>query len=149
MDLKTRIADDMKSAMRAKDTPRLEAIRMLRAAIQRKEVDDQVTLDDQGVLAVIQKMVKQGKDAIGQFKNGNREDLATKEQGSVDVLTGYLPEQLSDDELSALIDQALAATGAAEMRDMGKVMGWLKPKIDGRADMGGVSGKIKQRLASA
>ena len=146
MDLKSRIADDMKSAMRAKDTPRLEAIRMIRAAIQRKEVDDQVTLDDQGVSGVIQKMLKQGRDAISQFEKGGREDLADKERHSVAVLESYLPEPLSDDEIDALISEALTTTGASEMRDMGKVMGWLKPRVDGRADMGSLSGKIKQKL---
>ncbi|MFT5112016.1 MAG: hypothetical protein ACI8P9_001339 [Parasphingorhabdus sp.] len=148
MDLKSRIVDDMKSAMRAKDAPRLETIRLIRAAIQRKELDDRLELDDQGVVVVLQKMLKQGRDSISQFEQGGREDLAKKEQYSVVVLQEYLPEPLSSDQLDALINEAMVATGAAEMRDMGKVMGWLKPKIDGRADMGGVSGKIKQRLSA-
>ena len=147
MDLKSRIADDMKSAMRAKDSARLESVRLIRAAIQRKEVDDQVTLDDQGVMAVVQKMIKQSRDAIGQFEKGGRDDLASKEKSQVAILEQYLPEPLSEQEVDALIAQALTETGASEMRDMGKVMGWLKPKIDGRADMGSLSGKIKQRLA--
>lgn len=146
MTLKERIADDMKAAMRAKDTPRLETIRMLRAAIQRKEVDDQVTLDDDGVLAVIEKQIKQAHDSIEQFKSGNRADLADKEQVSVDILSEYLPEPLGDEELDALIRDAIAETGAESMKDMGKVMGRLKPQIQGRADMGRVSAKVKSLL---
>lgn len=146
MTLKDRITEDMKTAMRAKDTPRLETIRMLRAAIQRKEVDEQVTLDDDAVLAVIEKQIKQGRDSIEQFRAGNREDLAEKEQVSVDILSEYLPEPLSDEELDALIRDAIAATGASTMKDMGKVMAELKPRIQGRADMGQVSARIKSRL---
>jgi uncharacterized protein len=146
MTLKDRITEDMKTAMRAKDTPRLETIRMLRAAIQRKEVDEQVTLDNDAVLAVIGKQIKQGRDSIEQFKAGNREDLAAKEQVSVDILSQYLPEPLSDEELDALIRDAIAVTGASTMKDMGKVMGELKPRIQGRADMGQVSARIKSRL---
>ncbi len=146
MTLKDRITEDMKAAMRAKDTPRLETIRMLRAAIQRKEVDEQVTLDDDAVLAVIGKQIKQGRDSIEQFKAGNREDLAEKEQVSVDILSEYLPEPLSDEELDTLIQEAIAATGAATMKDMGKVMGELKPRVQGRADMSQVSARIKSRL---
>ncbi|MDZ7842295.1 MAG: GatB/YqeY domain-containing protein [Gammaproteobacteria bacterium] len=146
MTLKDRITKDMKTAMRAKDTPRLETIRMLRAAIQRKEVDEQVTLDDDAVLAVIGKQIKQGRDSIEQFRAGNREDLAEKEQVSVDILSEYLPEPLSDDELDALIRDAIAATGASTMKDMGKVMGELKPRVQGRADMGQVSARIKSLL---
>lgn len=146
MTLKDRITEDMKAAMRAKDTPRLETIRMLRAAIQRKEVDEQVTLDDDAVLAVIGKQIKQARDSIEQFKAGNREDLAEKEQVSVDILSEYLPEPLSDDELDALIQDAITATGAGSMKDMGKVMGELKPRVQGRADMGQVSARIKSLL---
>lgn len=146
MSLKERISDDMKAAMRAKDTPRLETIRMLRAAIQRKELDEQTTLDDDGVLAVIEKQIKQSRDAIEQFKAGQREDLADKEQASVDILSEYLPEPLSDAELDELIQQAIAETGAATMKDMGKVMGRLKPRVQGRADMGQVSARIKAIL---
>lgn len=132
--------------MRAKDTPRLETIRMLRAAIQRKEVDEQTTLDDDGVLAVIEKQIKQSRDSIDQFKAGNRDDLADKEQVSVDILSEYLPEPLSDAELDDLIQKAIADTGAATMKDMGKVMGQLKPQVQGRADMSQVSAKIKAIL---
>lgn len=146
MDLKSRIADDMKSAMRAKDTARLETIRMLRAAIQRKEVDERVSLDDDGVIQVVQKLVKQARDSIAQFEDGGRADLAAKEQASIEVLESYLPTALDDAELEAMIDDAIEKTGAGSMRDMGKVMAELKPRIAGRADMGAVSGRIKQRL---
>lgn len=146
MNLKDRIAEDMKAAMRAKDTPRLETIRMLRAAIQRREVDEQITLDDDGVLAVIEKQIKQGRDAIEQFKAGKRDDLADKEQASVDILSAYLPEPLGEEQLDALIRDAIADTGADSMKDMGKVMGRLKPQIQGRADMGAVSAKVKSLL---
>lgn len=146
MTLKDRIDDDMKAAMRAKDTPRLETIRMLRAAIQRKEVDEQVTLDDDGVLAVIEKQIKQAHDSIEQFKAGNRDDLADKEQVAVDILSEYLPEPLSEEELDALIREAIADTGAESMKDMGKVMGRIKPRVQGRADMSQVSAKVKSLL---
>ncbi len=132
--------------MRAKDTPRLDTIRMLRAAIQRKEVDDQVALDDDGVIAVIEKQIKQARDSIEQFTAGNRPDLANKEQASVDILAQYLPEPLGDDELDALIRAAIAETGAKSMKDMGRVMGRIKPQIQGRADMGQVSAKVKALL---
>lgn len=146
MSLKEQITEDMKSAMRAKDTARLETIRMLRAAIQRKEVDEQVALDDDAVLAVIEKQIKQSRDSIEQFKAGNRQDLADKEQASVDILSEYLPEPLSDAELDGLIQKAIAETGAGTMKDMGKVMGRLKPQMQGRADMSQVSAKIKAIL---
>ena len=146
MSLKEQILDDMKTAMRDKDATRLETVRMLRAAIQRKEVDDRVELDDAGVLAVIQKLVKQGQDAINQFNEGGRDDLAGKEQAQLDVFSQYLPEPLSEQELDAIISDAIEKTGATEMRDMGKVMGMVKQAADGRADMSVVSGKIKGRL---
>lgn len=146
MTLRDRIAEDMKAAMRAKDTPRLETIRMLRAAIQRREVDERVTLDDDGVLGVIDKQIKQSRDAIEQFQAGNRADLADKEQASVDILSEYLPEPLGDDELDALIRRAISDTGAGSMKDMGKVMGRIKPQVQGRADMGKVSAKVKSLL---
>ena len=138
----------MKEAMRAKDRPRLEAVRLLRAAIQRREIDERIELDDDGVLSVIQKMIKQGHDAVEQFKNGNRDDLVSKETEMLRVLEDYLPPQLSKTEIEALLDSAFAETGAASQRDMGKVMNWLKPKISGRADMGLVSSAVKQRLTS-
>lgn len=147
MDLKTRIADDMKSAMRSKDARRLESIRMIRAAIQRREVDERTELDDAGVTGVLQKLLKQGRDSLAQFEAGGRDDLADKERMFVAVIESYLPEPLDDAELDALIDSVIAETGASEIRDMGKVMGKLKSRIDGRADMGQVSARIKRRLA--
>ena len=145
--MKQRIAEDMKSAMREKATVRLEAVRMLRAAIQRKEIDDQTELNDEGVLAIIQKMVKQGNDSIKQFTAGGREDLVEKEAASLAVLQTYLPEQLSEDEVSGWVEQAFAETQATEMSDMGKVMGWLKPRIQGQADMGKVSNMVRKKLS--
>ena len=146
MPLKDQILADMKSAMRDKDSARLESIRMLRAAIQRKEVDDQVELGDDDVLAIVQKQIKQSQDAIAQFTQGERADLADKEQVHVDNLKAYLPEQLSDAEITDLIADAISETGAESMKDMGKVMGLLKPRLQGRADMGQVSGLIKAKL---
>lgn len=146
MSLKEQLSADMKTAMRSKDKARLETIRMIRAAIQRKEVDDRVELDEPAVLVVIQKMVKQVQDSIQQFTDGDRMDLVEKEEAGLEVLQGYLPEPLSDDELQAIISDAVTKTGATEMRDMGKVMGMVKAAADGRADMGVVSGKIKALL---
>jgi len=133
--------------MRDKDTVKLETIRMLRAAIQRKEVDDQIQLDDEGVLQIIQKMIKQSTDAAEQFIQGSRQDLADKENQNIAVLKTYLPEQLSEDEISVIISKAMADTGAATMKDMGKVMALVKSQLQGRADMGAVSGKIKSLLS--
>tara|TARA_Y100001960_G_scaffold327247_1_gene413202 strand:- start:1082 stop:1765 length:684 start_codon:yes stop_codon:yes gene_type:complete len=145
--LKDRITADMKDAMRAKEAVRLESIRLLRAAIQRREVDERTELDEEEVLAVVQKMIKQGRDSIDQFEKGNRDDLVQKEVATLAVLETYLPEQLDDDKLAALIDQALTETEAQSIRDMGKVMGWLKPHVQGRVDMGAVSASIKQKLS--
>lgn len=146
MSLKEQILADMKTAMREKNASLLESVRLLRAAIQRKEVDDRVELSDDDVLAIVQKQIKQSQDAIRQFKEGDREDLAAKEQVHVDNLQGYLPAQLSDDEVNAAITDAISQTGAESMKDMGKVMGVLKGQLQGRADMGKVSGLIKARL---
>ncbi|NND81309.1 MAG: GatB/YqeY domain-containing protein [Gammaproteobacteria bacterium] len=148
MSLKDTILADMKTAMREKDSSRLESIRMLRAAIQRKEVDDRVELGDDDVSAILQKQIKQSQDAIKQFNEGERADLATKEQTHVDNLKHYLPQQLSEAEVSAAVAKAIADTGATGMQDMGKVMGLLKPQLQGRADMGQVSGMIKATLQS-
>jgi hypothetical protein len=144
--LKERIVAEMKDAMRAKEVVRLEAIRLLRAAIQRREVDERTELGEEEVLAVVQKMIKQGRDSIEQFEKGGRDDLVQKETATLAVLESYLPEQLDDDKLAALIDQALTETDAQSIRDMGKVMGWLKTRVQGRADMGAVSASIKQKL---
>jgi|TARA_Y100000588_G_scaffold102915_1_gene111997 uncharacterized protein YqeY len=146
MSLQARILADMKEAMRAKDQTRLEAVRLLRAAIQRREVDEQIELNDEAVLAIVQKMIKQGRDAIEQFERGNRSDLVDSETQALKVLEVYLPKQLDESEIQQLLEQAMSETGAASQRDMGKVMGWLKPRIQGRADMGSVSSAVKQRL---
>lgn len=147
MSLKERIVADMKSAMRDKETIRLETIRLLRAAIQRKELDDRVELDDEGVLQITQKMIKQCNDAAEQFIKGNREDLAEKEKANIAILEDYLPEQLSEDEVDAMIKDAISQTGAASMKDMGNVMGMVKSKVQGRGDMSAISGKIKALLS--
>ncbi|MFT4634561.1 MAG: hypothetical protein ACI854_002037 [Arenicella sp.] len=147
MSLKDQIFADMKTAMRAKNASKLESIRMLRAGIQRKEVDDQTELDDEQVLAILQKQIKQSQDAITQFTAGDRSDLADKEQLHVDNLKGYLPEQLGDDEIAQVVAAAIASTGAESMKDMGKVMGVLKGQLQGKADMGKVSGVIKAKLS--
>ena len=146
--LKDRIVSDMKDAMRAKDAVRLESIRLLRAAIQRREVDERVDLTDQDVVSVVQKMVKQGKDSIALFEQGGREDLVQKEAATLAVLETYLPEQLDEEALLVLIEKAVSESGAETVRDMGKVMGLLKPQVQGQADMGVVSGLIKQKLSN-
>ncbi len=147
MDLKARIERDMKQAMRDKDAARLETIRMLRAAIQRREVDERTTLDDAQVLGVIEKLVKQARDSIQQFEQGGRRDLVDKEAAQLEILESYLPARLDPAEIERLVDQAIAATGAASVKDMGKVMGRLKSELAGRADMGEVSRIVRQRLA--
>ena len=146
-ELKSRITADMKSAMRAADKDRLGVIRLLQAAIKQREVDERVELDDAQVTAVIEKMVKQRRDSVQQYTDGGRPELAAAEQAEIDILADYLPEQLGEAEIAQLSDEAIAATGAEGMKDMGKVMGVLKPKLSGRADMGAVSGLIKARLA--
>jgi len=135
-----------KEAMRAKDKLRLGTIRMALAAIKQKEIDEKVTLDDSAILAILTKMVKQRQDAASQFDAANRADLADNERAEITVIESFLPQPLSEDEINALIEDAMAATGASGMQDMGKVMGMLKPKLSGRADMGKVSGLIKARL---
>jgi uncharacterized protein len=147
MTLKERITEDMKSAMRAGEKERLGTIRLVLAAIKQREVDERITLDDAQVLAVLDKMIKQRREAIAQFQSGGRADLVAKETAEIGVLQGYLPAQMSEAELDALINEAIAATGAASMKDMGKVMAAVKPKAQGRADMGAVSARIKQRLS--
>ncbi len=148
MPLKNQITEDMKSAMKAGDKDRLKVVRLILAAIKQVEVDQRIELDDAAVLAVLDKMVKQRRDSVEQFENGNREDLAAIERAEIEVLQGYLPEQLSADELTALVDEAIAASGAEGMRDMGKVMGQIKAKAAGRADMSAVSATVKERLAA-
>ena len=147
MTLKERITEDMKSAMRASDKERLSTIRMVQAAIKQREVDERIVLDDTQVLAVLEKMVKQRRESISAFEQGGRADLADKEKAEIQILTAYLPEQLTEAEVDALIQAAIAETGAASMKDMGKVMGAVKAKAAGRADMGAVSARIKAALA--
>ena len=148
MTMKDRITEDMKSAMRAKETARLSTIRLLLAAMKQREVDERVTLTDADVLAIIDKMIKQRKDSITQFEAGGRADLVAAEKAEIDVLSAYLPQQLTDAEVGALIDAAIAKTGAAGVAGMGKVMAELKARLSGRADMGKVSGMVKARLTS-
>ena len=146
MALKERITEDMKSAMRAGDKQRLGTIRLILAAIKQREVDERITLDDPQVLSVLEKMLKQRREAITQFESGGRADLVAKETAEIGVLQGYMPAQMSPVELDALISEAIAATGASSIKDMGKVMAAVKPKAQGRADMGAVSARIKQKL---
>ena len=144
--LKQRISDDMKNAMRAGDKATLGVVRMAMAAIKQREVDDRKELDDAETLAVIEKMVKQRRESIAQYEQGGRPELAEAEAAEITVLQQYLPEPLSDDALAALIDEAIATTGASSMRDMGKVIGHIKSAAAGRADMAKVSGMVKERL---
>jgi uncharacterized protein YqeY len=144
--LKDRITGDMKNAMRAKAAQRLGAIRLLLAAIKQKEVDERVVVDDAAVLGIIEKLVKQRNDSIEQFEKAGRTDLAGKERDELQLLRGYLPQQMSDAELSGAIDAAIAESGATGPQAMGKVMALLKPRLAGRADLGKVSALVKQRL---
>ncbi|WP_295887648.1 GatB/YqeY domain-containing protein [uncultured Thiohalocapsa sp.] len=144
--LKQHLTDDMKAAMKAGDKPRLGVIRLINAAVKQREVDERIELDDTQVLSVLEKMVKQRRDSIAQYEAAGRDDLASGERFELGIIQGYLPEALSETEVEGLIDEALAATGAASMRDMGKLMGWLKPQLQGRADMGDVSQRVKARL---
>lgn len=147
MPLKARITEDMKTAMRAKDSARLGAIRLLQAAIKQREVDERIELDDTQVIEVIEKMLKQRRDSISQYEAANRQDLADAEKYEVAVLQDYLPQPLTPEEVSAILDQAVADTGANGMKDMGKVMAAVKPLMIGRADMAQISGQIKARLS--
>lgn len=146
MSLRDTISQDMKAAMRARDEARLGSLRMLWAAIQRREVDERITLDDAQVLAVTEKQIRQSREAVEQFQKGNRPDLAEKENRDIAVWSAYLPAQASDDEIDKLVSEAISITGAASIKDMGKVVGILKTKLQGRADMGKVSAKVKARL---
>ncbi|MBU0593835.1 MAG: GatB/YqeY domain-containing protein [Gammaproteobacteria bacterium] len=148
MSLRERITEDMKTAMRAKDTPRLGAIRLLQAAIKQREVDERIELDDAQVVAVIEKMLKQRRDSISQYEAANRNDLADVEKFEVSVLQTYMPQALSDAEVEQMVVDAVAASGAAGVKDMGKVMAAVKPQVAGRADMGKVSALIKAKLSA-
>jgi uncharacterized protein len=147
MPLKDRITEDMKGAMRAGEKERLGTIRLVLAGIKQREVDERITLDDSQVLAVLEKMIKQRKESIAQFESGGRADLVAKEQAELAVLQVYLPAQMSDAEIDALVAEAVATTGATSVKDMGKVMGIVKAKAQGKADMGAVSARIKQKLS--
>jgi uncharacterized protein YqeY len=147
MSLKAQISEDMKTAMRAKDSVRLGAIRLLQAAIKQREVDERIELDDGNVIAVIEKMLKQRRDSIAAYESANRHDLADVEKFEVTVLQTYLPQQLTEDEIKAILEKVVVESGAAGIKDMGKVMAEIKPLVAGRADMGKISGLIKTRLA--
>jgi uncharacterized protein YqeY len=146
MSLKEHIQQDVKDAMRAREKSRLATIRLITAAIEQREVDERIELDDAQVLAVLDKMVKQRRESISQFEKAGRDDLILQEASELEIIQSYLPEQLTEAEITALIDAAMEATGAASIKDMGKVMGQLKPKLQGRADIGAVSAMIKARL---
>lgn len=148
MSLKDRIQEDMKSAMRARDKDRLGVIRLILAAVKQREIDERITLDDAQIIGVLDRMVKQRRESITQYQSAGREDLAAREAYEIQVIQEYLPEALSESEIDALIEEAVTAAGAQSIRDLGKVMAWLKPKVQGRADMAAVSARIKDRLAS-
>ncbi|MGB5347484.1 MAG: GatB/YqeY domain-containing protein [Woeseia sp.] len=148
MTLKARIQSDMKDALKAGDKDRLKVVRMMMAAIKQIEIDERIELDDVAITTVLTKMVKQRRESIRQFVDGNRQDLADVEIAEITVLENYLPEPLSDDELDTIIAEAISETGAAGMRDMGKVMSIVKAQAEGRADMGAVSGRVKSRLSA-
>lgn len=148
MSLKDKIKDDIKQAMRDKNESRVGTLRLLSAAIQRREVDERIQLDDAQVIGVIEKLVKQGRESIEQYVKGGRPELADKESAEIAIFQAYLPQQLSDAEVDKLIAEAVAASGATSARDMGKVMGLLKPKLAGRADMGKVGAKVKTKLGA-
>ena len=147
MSLKDRITEDMKAAMRAKDSERLGTIRMITAGIKQREVDERIQLDDLQVLSVIEKMIKTRKESIEQFKSGGRDDLVAREAKEIELLQGYLPAQLSESEVDALIREAIAESGATSIKEMGKAMALLKQKAQGRADMAAASAKLKAKLS--
>ncbi len=146
MPLREQLNDDIKTAMKARETDRLNALRLMLSAVKQREVDERITLDDAGVIGVVEKMIKQRKDSISQYEKAARQDLADKEKFEIGVIEAYLPQQLSPAEVDAVILEAIAATGAKSAADMGKVMGVVKPRLAGRADMGRVSGMVKAKL---
>ena len=148
LSLKERIQEDMKSAMRNKDSKRLGVIRLIMAAIKQREVDERITLDDAQVIEVLDKMLKQRRESIIQYEKGQRQDLADKESYEITIVQEYLPPALDETELESLISEAINLAGATSSKDMGKVIGILKPRIQGRADMGKVSGRIKEKLSA-
>ncbi len=148
MTLKAQITEAMKDAMRAKDVPRLSALRLLLAAIKQREVDERIEVDDAGVIAIIEKMFKQRRDSISQYEAAGRQDLADVEKFEITVLQAYMPQALSESEVDAIVAQAVASSGATSVKDMGKVMAAVKPQLAGRADMGKVSALIKTKLST-
>ena len=147
MALRDRLNDDIKSAMKAREQTRLDALRLLSAAVKQKEVDERITLDDAGLVAIVEKEIKKRRESITQYEKAQRQDLADKEKFEISVMEAYMPQQLSQAEIDAIVAEAIASTGAKGPADMGKVMGAVKPKLAGRADMGKVSGLIKGKLA--
>ncbi|MCU7942391.1 MAG: GatB/YqeY domain-containing protein [Candidatus Thiodiazotropha sp. (ex Cardiolucina cf. quadrata)] len=145
--LKEQILDDVKAAMKAKQKSRLGTLRLITAAIKQREVDERTELDDIQVLAILEKMIKQRRDSIKQYESAGRQELAEQEKSEIAIIETYMPAGLSDDEISVMVDNAITETNASGMQDMGKVMGLLKPQMQGRADMGKVSGLVKQKLA--
>ena len=148
MTLRDRVNEDMKSAMKAREADRLATIRLLLAAMKQREVDERITLDDAGVVAVVEKMLKQRKDSVQQYEQAGRADLADREKAEMAILSGYLPQQMDETEVAAIVAQAVAESGAKSPADMGKVMALVKPKVAGRADMGKVSALVKAKLAA-
>ena len=147
MSLKDRVTEDMKAAMRAKDSARLSTVRLVLSAIKQREVDERIQLTDADVLSVIEKMIKQRRESISQFEKASRQDLADKEKAEIEILAGYLPKQMGDAEVDAAVAAAIAEAGASTMKDMGKVMALLKPRLAGKADMGKVSNLVKSKLS--
>lgn len=147
MDIKTRILEDVKVAMKSQEKDRLATLRLVTAAFKQKEVDERISLDDAAVLVILEKMIKQRKESIALYEQGKRTDLAQKEQQEINTIQAYLPEQLSEAHIEQVIAEAIAATAAASIKDMGKVMAAVKPKLQGRADMGAVGAKIKAKLS--
>ncbi|KRT54657.1 GatB/YqeY domain-containing protein [endosymbiont of Ridgeia piscesae] len=145
--LKQRIQDDVKAAMKAREKQRLGTLRLITAAIKQREVDERIELNDDQVLAILEKMIKQRRDSIAQYQQAGRDELAVQEQSEIEIIQDYMPEGLSTEEINSLIEEAIASSGASAMKDMGKVMGQLKPKMQGRADMGQVSALVKQKLS--
>jgi len=149
MALREKLNDEMKTALKSRDQNRLDALRLLLASVKQREVDERITLDDAGVIAVVEKMIKQRKESIAQYEKAARKDLADKEKFEISVLEAYLPPQLPQSEIDAIVAEAIASTGAKSPADMGKVMGVLKPKLAGRADMGRISGLVKAKLSGS
>jgi len=146
MALREKLNEDIKTAMKAREQDKLGALRLMLAAVKQREVDERITLDDAGVIAVVEKMIKQRKDSIAQYEKAARQDLADKEKYEIGVIESYLPQQLSQGEIDAIVAEAIQSTGAKSAADMGKVMAVVKPKLAGRADMGKVSGMVKAKL---